>query len=79
MEVEEGVEEDASQGPMPFQVSQREGALLLRRQHVMHLAQDVLEQDGLLIQALHAVQLLLVEELHTRSANQTKASIGRFN
>ena len=69
MEVEEGVEEDAGKGPMPLEVSQREGALLLRCQHVMHLAEDVLKQDRLLIQALHAVELLLIEELHVISSN----------
>eukprot|EP00976_Prorocentrum_cordatum_P100142 1192109-Prorocentrum_minimum.AAC.2 len=48
--------------------SHREGedALLLGLDHVGQLAEDVLKEHGLLREALHAVQLLLVKVAHLR-------------
>ena len=41
--------------------------------HVVHLAQHVLEEHGLLAEALHAVQLLLVEVLQQLDGSMESA------
>ena len=58
VKVEQHIEEGACQLLVPSQVCKGEAALLGRLYHVMHLAQYILKQDGLLGETLHPVQLL---------------------
>mmetsp|Transcript_34514 Transcript_34514/g.96335 ORF Transcript_34514/g.96335 Transcript_34514/m.96335 type:complete len:370 (-) Transcript_34514:308-1417(-) len=57
-------EKIACELPPPLEVGQAEDAFGLRRDHVVHLAHDVREGDGVVVQALHPLDLLLVEVLH---------------
>ena len=68
VEVEQDIEQGARQPAIAFQVPQCKAALGARLDHVMHLAEHVLEQHRLLTQALHPMQLLLVEVLHGKQA-----------
>ena len=61
-DVEQNVEQGARQLPRLAQVAKGKVARGGWGQHVLHLAHYVIERDGRLGGALHAVQLLLVEK-----------------
>mmetsp|Transcript_64626 Transcript_64626/g.189067 ORF Transcript_64626/g.189067 Transcript_64626/m.189067 type:complete len:321 (-) Transcript_64626:979-1941(-) len=66
-------EERPSKLPLPLEVGELEDALRLGRDHVVHLAENVREGDRVVVQALHALHLLLVEVLHLVVADAAAA------
>ena len=69
VQVNQTVKEDADLLIVLLQLLKGEVALLTRLDHVVHLAKQIHKQDGLMVQVLKTVHLLLIKVFHLMWCN----------
>lgn len=70
VQIDKAIEEDANLCDVMSELRERKVTLCRRRlNHVVHLAEQVDEEDRLVVQVLKPVHLLLVEEVHLMWSN----------